>query len=397
MVRRNRRVLLLLSEVCANGGIQRFNLTLLAACKTLDLEYDVLSVLDSTESMRRAESLTTTHSSGFAGNRLRFVIAAVRAVCSGRYDHVLIGHVNLLRFAVAILRLAPGLRPRSTLVAHGIEVWNTLGSARGRALARIDKVLCVSAYTRDRIRSQVPQLSEHQLTVFPNALSETWVERVPSPSQGKRPSGIPHRFILSVSRLDRGERYKGIVTVLETLSMLEDDTVHYVVVGRGNDLAFLQAVADRLGVGDRTHWLGALPDDQLIDLYQQCEAFVLPSGKEGFGIVFLEAMFFGAAVVAAAEKGALDVIQHEQTGLLIRYGSVTDLKLAIDRLLADQDLREALKARAHTLVVENGAFTFKAFVARTAMLFDVASDTSLNAAAVPTTLHTSTAQSSAIT
>jgi len=42
---------------------------------------------------------------------------------------------------------------------------------------------------------------------------------------------------------------------------------------------------------------------------------VLPSGKEGFGIVFLEAMYFGAPVIAAAEKGALDVVQDGETGL----------------------------------------------------------------------------------
>jgi len=54
--------------------------------------------------------------------------------------------------------------------------------------------------------------------------------------------------------------------------------------------------------------------------------FVLPSGKEGFGIVFLEAMFFGAAVIAASEKGALDVIQDGETGLLVRFGDTVALR-----------------------------------------------------------------------
>jgi glycosyltransferase involved in cell wall biosynthesis len=163
-----------------------------------------------------------------------------------------------------------------------------------------------------------------------------------------------------------------VVTVIEALSMLEDTSLQYVVVGQGNDIGFLQLVARRCGVPHRVHFLAGLGDDELINLYQQCEAFVLPSGKEGFGIVFLEAMYFGAPVIAAAEKGALDVVRDEETGLLVRFGDSIALKQAIERLSADAALRDRLRQAGRRSVVADGEFTFSRFVDRTADVLQIA-------------------------
>jgi glycosyltransferase involved in cell wall biosynthesis len=164
--------------------------------------------------------------------------------------------------------------------------------------------------------------------------------------------------------LQRGDRYKGVVTVIETLSMLDDTSLQYVVVGQGDDLDFLRSVARRCGVQERVHFMSGVSDEELTGLYGRCEAFVLPSGKEGFGIVFLEAMFFGAPVIAAAEKGALDVVRDGETGLLVRFGDSVALKRAIERLCSDTELREHLRRGGRSSVV-GGAFAFSRFVDRT--------------------------------
>jgi glycosyltransferase involved in cell wall biosynthesis len=117
--------------------------------------------------------------------------------------------------------------------------------------------------------------------------------------------------------------------------------------------------------------LHGISDSEMITLYEKCEAFVLPSGKEGFGIVFLEAMFFGAPVIAAAEKGALDVVRDEETGLLVRFGDSIAVRQALERLLADRKLRERLCRRARAAVIGDGAFTFPQFVKRSAQVLGV--------------------------
>jgi glycosyltransferase involved in cell wall biosynthesis len=217
------------------------------------------------------------------------------------------------------------------------------------------------------MRQQAPELDDARFSIFPNALSETWLERQ---AQAERAAEIataaapPGRFILSVARLTRHDRTKGIISVIEALPMLADRDVNYVIAGQGDDMEFLKQVAERCGVASRVRFMGAVSDAMLVDLYRRCEAFVLPSGQEGFGIVFLEAMYFDAPVIAARAKGAVDVVQDGETGLLVAFGDVIGIKLAIERLLGDPGLRDALRQRARQNVTGEGPFTFHAFVQR---------------------------------
>jgi glycosyltransferase involved in cell wall biosynthesis len=193
---------------------------------------------------------------------VRFAVAVLRAIWGGYYDWIVIGHVNLLVLAVAAVMTKPLGRARTILIAHGIEVWYRIGPLRKLALMLVSTILCVSKYTRQRILDQVPSLHPDRLKIFPNALWDSWRHVRPSPLS----FSLPKRFILSVTRLELGDRYKGIVSVIEALSMLEDLSLHYIVVGRGNDLDFLQIVAKHCGVHDRVHFLSDVVDTELVVL-----------------------------------------------------------------------------------------------------------------------------------
>jgi phosphatidyl-myo-inositol dimannoside synthase len=361
------RVLFVFTEVCANGGIQRFNQTILDSCGQLGVESRVISLNDSPTSIGMHPTNGSPSIAGFSGNRRLFALAVADALLRGRYDRVFIGHINFLLLTIAVLALRPFNRAPTILVAHGIEVWSGIGRARRFALSRITGILCVSDYTRRRILEQAPALIADRLIRFPNALADTWGRVEPD-----LPAfSLPARFILSVTRLDRGDRYKGIATVIEAFSMLADDSMQYLIVGHGNDLSFLQLVAERCGVKDRVHFMTTVSDSELVTLYKLCDAFVLPSGKEGFGIVFLEAMFFGAPVIAAREKGAVDVVRDGDTGLSVRFGDTIAIKEAIERIVSDTQLREHVRANGRALVIEGGPFTFASFTRRCAEVFEI--------------------------
>lgn len=359
------RVLLLFTGVFPKGGIQRFNHTLLAALSTLDVECDVISMHDSIRLTGQSTFGSRTTLRGFSGSRLQFLKCAFGRILCNRYDWIVIGHVNLLVFTVAAMLFRPFSRARAVLFAHGIEVWSHIGWLRRIALSRLHATQCVSRYTRQRILEQVPELHEDRVMIFPNCLCSTWGDLPPPPMRRARDAP----FILSVSRLERGDRYKGIATVIEAMSQMDDISLHYIVVGHGNDIAFLQEVAIHYGIAERVHFLQGVSDAELVNLYAECAAFVLPSGKEGFGIVFLEAMFFGAPVIAAAEKGALDVVKDGDTGLLVRYGDSMGIRKAIERLHADTGLREHLRERGRSTVMGDGEFTFSRFTVRSAKIF----------------------------
>jgi phosphatidylinositol alpha-1,6-mannosyltransferase len=359
-------VLFLFTEVYANGGIQRFNQTILDAFDRLGLRCRVLSLNDSPESIAKHSKQDVHSVIGFSGNRRHFALAVLGEVMRNRYDRVLIGHVNFLVLSMLILALRRWHSPQTMLITHGIEVWSGIGGMRRYAMRQVGRVLCVSHYTRRRILEQAPALDADRLVIFPNALADTWTQVVPAPFG--RP--LPARFILSVTRLEPGDRYKGIATVIEAFSMLADDSLHYYVIGHGHDLPFLQLVAERCCVKERVHFVRGVSDSELISLYKKCDAFVLPSGKEGFGIVFLEAMFFGAPVIAAREKGAMDVVRDGDTGISVHFGDVIAVRQAIEALLWDGALRERLRDNGRSLVTDGGPFTFARFTRRCAEVFE---------------------------
>jgi phosphatidyl-myo-inositol dimannoside synthase len=364
------RVLLLFTTFRGNGGIQRFNRMMISALTQLPVRCEVLS-LDTPAPPAEGSNQPGGNVHTFAGARIRYAAAVARRGFLERYDHVVIGHVNLLQMA-AVIRYLQGFRgAQMWLVAHGIEVWSGIGRSRRLAIEQLSGILAVSEYTRQRVMCQAPRLPPQRCVLFPLALSHTWTVNPRSMGSGRNGRVRPKQFLLSVTRLDSKERYKGILTVLESLRCTADPCLEYVVAGSGDDEEFLRRTARRLGVGDRVHFLGSLSDTELAELYQECIAFVLPSANEGFGLVFLEAMFFNAPVIGAAAKGILDVIRPDETGLLVPYGDVVALVKAIDRIVGDRDLRNRLQTGARRNVVEGGVFTFEAFVSRTATLLNL--------------------------
>lgn len=363
---RHGRALLVLSQVFAEGGIQRFNRMFIAALDELGVRCDVLSFGDSEEGRRRWGAPVSASIQVFGRNKIAFSAAVARAIARADADDLLvIGHVSFLSLAAGSLAVSFTRHIRVLMIAHGIEIWSGMDDSLMKwAIAKVNHILCVSRYTRQQIELQRPEIKKDCCIVFPNALSGAWQQPAAPADRGRCVPGMPGSYILTVTRLDAGDRYKGVATLIETMGTLTDLDLHCVIAGDGDDRPYLEGMAERCGVADRVHFLGRVTDAVLTQLYSECVAFVLPSGKEGFGIVFLEAMHVGAPVIAAAERGAVDVVEHEHTGLLVRYGDVVALEKSIRRLLADPTLRDRLIRNGRVLVGNGGPFSFPAFVDR---------------------------------
>ncbi len=86
-----------------------------------------------------------------------------------------------------------------------------------------------------------------------------------------------------------------------------------VVAGLGNDVPRLQAKARALGV-PRVVFCGFLPRDALTVLWSRIAVFAMPSAREGFGLVYLEAMRAGRPCIGSTSDAAGDIIVHGETG-----------------------------------------------------------------------------------
>jgi glycosyltransferase involved in cell wall biosynthesis len=109
--------------------------------------------------------------------------------------------------------------------------------------------------------------------------------------------------------------------------------------------------------------LGFVPSDELERLYGRAAVVACPSHREGFGVVCAEAMAHGRPVVAARVGGLLDLVVHEETGLLVPPRDVGALRAALERLLADGELRRRMGEAGRARIAEH--FTWQRFTDQT--------------------------------
>jgi colanic acid/amylovoran biosynthesis glycosyltransferase len=114
--------------------------------------------------------------------------------------------------------------------------------------------------------------------------------------------------------------------------------------------------------------LGFVPHDELLRLYGRAAVVAVPSHREGFGVVCAEAMAHGRPVVAGAVGGLLDLVVDGETGLHVPPGDVRALRAALERLLADPELRQRLGAAGRERVRER--FSWAAVTAATTAAYE---------------------------
>jgi glycosyltransferase involved in cell wall biosynthesis len=82
-------------------------------------------------------------------------------------------------------------------------------------------------------------------------------------------------------------------------------------------------------------FLGGISDAELHRQYQKCDVFAMPSKKEGFGIVFLEAMRYGKLCIGGNHGGTPEVIDHGVNGYLVNYDDSQQLTTLLCELAAE--------------------------------------------------------------
>lgn len=118
-------------------------------------------------------------------------------------------------------------------------------------------------------------------------------------------------ILLSVGELNDNKNQE---TALRAFAKIDDETLHYVLCGKGKNLEMLQALAQKLGVDKRTHFLGYRKD--VVDICFQSDIFIMPSKREGLPVASLEAMYCGLPLITSNIRGLVDVMEDGVSGYM---------------------------------------------------------------------------------
>ncbi len=247
-------------------------------------------------------------------HRSRLSLRAFDLAARRRPDLVFCGHIHLGPLAAAV---AKAWRSRLLVQTHGVEVWTRPSEVRRRSLEAADGVLSVSRDTRAKVLNWA-DLAPERVRVVPNTFALDFTPGDRAAARARLGVGDA-KVILSVSRLDGGQRHKGQDRVIRALPHLRARGIDvvYVVAGVGDDMTRLQVLAAAEGVSDHVRFVGKAPPQDLPDLYRAADLFALPSTGDGFGIVFLEAMACGTPALGLAAGGAIDALAEGRLGVAV--------------------------------------------------------------------------------
>jgi glycosyltransferase involved in cell wall biosynthesis len=198
--------------------------------------------------------------------------------------------------------------------ARRLRRWDRLSAER------VDSFIANSRYVAHRIRDYY---GREVAAVIPPPVDTDFY--TPGPEEA------PESYYLVVSAL---VPYKRIGLAIEAF---RGRTERLLIAGTGPSKSALQR-----GAPSNVQFVGFLPDAELRRLYRGARAVILP-GVEDFGIVPVEAMACGVAVIAYGEGGALDTVKDGETGVLFSDATPDSLSRAIDRVSALRFNKESLR------------------------------------------------------
>ena len=275
---------------------------------------------------------------GFNAAKVNFMMEAVDAGSKSKV--VILSHINLLLAGWLIKKISPSTKV--ILMAHGIEIWQPMSKRKRMMLHACDKIVSVSRYTNEKIKI-LHDLNDNKCNVLNNCI-DPYLSR---PAVKQRSNKLIKRYgftnddviLLTLTRVSQRDRYKGYYHVLHAIAASGNKKYKYLLAGSydEDEAAYVKNLAMRLGLTDSLILSGFIPEEELPELFCTSDIYVMPSVKEGFGIVFVEAMFYGLPVIAGNADGSTDALLQGKLGILITPENPSAIVDALKKIGEDRE------------------------------------------------------------
>ena len=268
----------------------------------------------------------------FNKNKISFSLHAIYN--SRKYNTIILSHVNLILIGWIIKFIHP--KTKLILFAHGIEVWKKFGLLKRLMLRRCDLIIPVSHFTLNKLVEQ-KNVAFHQCKVINNCLDpflpigkEFTKENLLRNKYGYTKDDI---IMFTLTRISSSERYKGYDKVIQALHNLTTThpNIKYLIAGSydAEEKKYINELALSLGLENHIKLPGFIADEDLVEHFCMADLYIMPSMKEGFGIVFIEAMFYGLPVIAGNKDGSVDALLNGELGILVNPLEINEIETAI--------------------------------------------------------------------
>ena len=275
-----------------------------------------------------------------------YILAGCRAVYRAvKRDNIDIVHIHWPFPHALFGYLAKRAGAKVVMTFYGVELrWVKTKMPLFRSFLRwgigfSDRITAISTYTAREVRELVPE-REVPIEVIPYTISIAPIHKHGPSFRKNRP------MALYAGRLV--ER-KGVDYLLRAFAeVVKEIPAELILLGEGPEKERLMGLSSELGLEGKVVFKGWVSKEALADLYGECNVFVLPAiidskgDTEGLGVVLLEAMSYKKPVIASGLGGILDIVVHEETGLLVKEKKVSELASALRRILKDTLLAERL-------------------------------------------------------
>lgn len=326
---KSKLLFLTLTSFSETGGIQ-------SVCKTLAHALQELQMLALYDQEPDTRYIPEQQFKGYAGQKLKFML---QCLCSGfRANTVILSHINLILFAVLIKLI--NRKVHLILLAHGTEVDRAMSSWKIKFINRFISIWAVSTHTSNILQNR-HHIHYQRINILNNCLDPFF--NVPNDFQ--KPAHLLERhrikaaapIIFSLCRMTATDAAKGYDFILRSMPDLlrEHQDLQYLMAGKmsPSEQQRLLKLIHRLRLQNHVKLIGFIPEAELSNYYQLADVFVLPSKKEGFGLVFIEAAACGCPVIAGHADGSSDALLNGTLGTLVDPNKPWDLTLAISAQL----------------------------------------------------------------
>ncbi|MDD2790477.1 MAG: glycosyltransferase family 4 protein [Sulfurimonas sp.] len=361
-------------ELCMSPDLGGLELYMVRAAKALKDDFNVISIINAESKLEQYYDADDRYISIKKSSNLMMVGAARKLARIIDENDVEIVHMHWTKDIPFVILAKQFCKKKPKIVqTRNMTMTRFKNDLYHRWLYKnMDLMLPVTYQVKEQLERFIPQDIRPKVEVLymgsdkPEMLDDDAAQKL------KMELGFKDE-IFNIGMVGRINEAKGQHLLIKSVDLLVKKglQVSAYFVGHAMEASYLEMLQKDVkerGIAEHIHFLGFMKNPH--HFYQICDAVVLASKRETFGLVLIEAMQVGTAVIGANSGGVVEIIDDGETGLLFESQNYESLAEAIEKLINDKKLLEEISNAGQKKCAEKFS-NEKQFVALSHMLKDL--------------------------